>query len=82
MQGYEIIYNNGNFNKSDGVVIYIKNNIKYTHRIIEINKINMIELKLDIENKRIKIFAIYRSPASCPLAFNNELKLLLEKFRK
>ena len=23
MQGYEIIYNNGNFNKSDGVVIYI-----------------------------------------------------------
>lgn len=78
LQGYEIIYNAGNFNKSDGVVVYIKNNIKYSYSLVEINNINIIELSLKLENKKIKIYAIYRSPASCPFAFNNDLKTLLE----
>lgn len=78
MQGYDIIYNNGNFNKSDGLIVYIKSNIKYSHRIIEINEINILELTLNFEDKKIKILAVYRSPASSPLTFMNNLKDLLE----
>lgn len=82
MPNYEIIYNNGCFNKSDGVIVYIRNNIKYTYNIIVKNGVHVIEMVLNLNNRKIKIFPIYRSPASCILTFNNDIKALLENSHK
>lgn len=62
IDGYKMYYNESKINKSDGVVLYILNELEETTEIIQINKLKIIKSKIIIENnKELYISAIYRS---------------------
>lgn len=76
--GYTTIYNNGDINKNDGVIIYIKNTINFTYNIINFQRIKVIQLFFNIDNTDVELLAIYRPPSLCPLQFNNSLQNFLQ----
>ena len=79
MDGYDLIYNKGTFNQNDGVIIYIKSDLVYTHEIVQFpNNNKVIQLRLIYNNKKIIITAAYRSPSSCHIEFFANIKHLLE----
>lgn len=71
--GYSCVYSGGTFNKNDGVVIYIRNNLEYNVRIVPIGQSKALEIAITLENKNVKITGIYRSPKSCVKIFNRHL---------
>lgn len=71
--GYDSIYSEGVLNKCDGIVIYIKSSLTYEYQNIILNNSKTIELTISKHNKKFKILSIYRSPSTCPMAFNIEL---------
>lgn len=74
---YDILYNQGNINQNDGVLVYIKNNLVYHHDVIKFGEINIINLKISVNNKTINILALYRPHPTNPYLFNEELKTFL-----
>lgn len=82
INGFFAIYNEGDINKNDGVIVYIKNIYKscysIEHTIIgEIKVLNIIIRKL---GQKILINALYRSPATCPNTLVHNLHSFFEKF--
>ena len=76
---YNIIYNQGNLNKNDGVVMYIKNSHIFSSKIVYINNIKVIQVTLNYYNKiRIMISADYRSPSTDAGQFAIELRSYLK----
>lgn len=83
INGFDLLYNRGNINKNDGVLIYIKNNIKYSHKIIDIGEISSMKLNIFLENGgKIILTAIYRSPSTSPYKFNTHLLEYLRNLEK
>lgn len=78
LNGYEMIYNQGNINQSDGVVMYIKDIYNHDSTIQSINNIRSIVTKLTYLGKRITVTAIYRPPSTCPHVFNNDIRTHLK----
>lgn len=74
---YDIMYNEGNVNQNDGVIIYIKKTIEHCFNISKFGNMNVLCVKLFINEKTINIFAAYRSPSTTAELFNNELKNFL-----
>lgn len=64
IHGYDLIYNYGNINKSDGIVVYIKKNINYIFKIVAIGGCNIIEIQISTKTKKIALTAIYRPPST------------------
>lgn len=81
MPGYSMVYNEGNFNRNDGVVAYIKTNIQYKHEIIYFNEINLLQIVTQSTDKKLTITAIYRSPQTCPDTFNSDLYYYLRNIK-
>ena len=52
LNGYNIYYNNGNINKSDGVVVYVKENLEQITNTVEIGRLKILNLKKYLNNKR------------------------------
>lgn len=62
ISGYDMYYNNSNINKSDGVVVYIKSNINQQTKIIEIERLKIINTIIKLNNNSsLEISAMYRS---------------------
>ena len=70
MQGYNMLHNQGKLNKNDGVFVFLKSNLEFSHESIQIGEINALKLILTEQGKRIIITAVYRSPSTCPYNFN------------
>lgn len=68
--GYKLVYNEGNVNKNDGIVVYIRDYIQHEFCIRMISNIRAIEHDLKIGNITVKITSIYRSPTESPDKFN------------
>lgn len=74
IQGYETVYNYGTFNRNDGVLAFVKENINYRSDTMHIDEINALKILITLENKKkIDITSIYRSPSKCPKLFNSML---------
>lgn len=71
--GYDLIYNEGEINKNDGVIIYIRSQFNYSYEIFNLGNIKAIQLDIFHYNKNIQVIAIYRPPSLCPLDFNIKL---------
>lgn len=79
MEGYDILYNGGEYNKSDGVIVYIRDSVNYFNfKTISIGDSKAIQLKLNVSRETILITAIYRSPATDPSNFTDELRRYLQ----
>lgn len=79
--GYDLIYNQGDLNKNDGVLIYIKSEFNYSHEIIQLGRIKAIKLNILYATNTIQIIAIYRSPSLCALDFNSHLGRYLNSLK-
>lgn len=81
--GYVTIYNEGDINKNDGVVVYIRENSNYVTNIIHIDKCKAIETQINTRNrKKLIITALYRPPSTNVILFLDQLKLYLEQSRQ
>ncbi|XP_074035242.1 uncharacterized protein [Leptinotarsa decemlineata] len=75
-----MIYNEGDVNKNDGVVVYIKNGYDFNYSIISIGGCKSIEMEVKSKSgQNILISAIYRSPANNVTDFLIELRDYLLK---
>lgn len=81
MNGYQTLYNKGSLNKNDGVIIFIKEILNYTHTIESIAEIKALQITVEKKAQNISITAFYRSPSTCPIQFNNELVRYLESIK-
>lgn len=79
---YKMYYNFGKINKNDGVVIYIKEEVKHITEIIEIERLKILNTKVDLNNnKQLEITSLYRSHDLSTTEFNLNLKSYLYKKR-
>ncbi|XP_044767187.1 uncharacterized protein LOC123323051 [Coccinella septempunctata] len=71
MKGYNTIYNEGIFNRNDGVMIYIEENITYDCRKILIDEMCWLEVTVQEKSgKSLLLTALYRSPKISLKQFN------------
>lgn len=64
--GYTKFYNHGRYNQNDGVIIYILVNIKHEHKQITLPDDISISLpNLEINETKVKLLSVCRSPESC-----------------
>lgn len=82
IEGYKMIYNYGDLNQNDGIIVYLKKNIEFTYNVVQIGDIKAIHLELSGLEEKICITAIYRSPSTCPLLFVQELENYLKAIQK
>lgn len=84
LNGYNIYYNNGDTNQNDGVIVYIKKEIKSKWSIYLLPEINnkILKIEIEINGKLVLISAIYRSPSSDMQKFNIHLNDYLRSIEK
>lgn len=80
LDDYYMIYNEGDVNRNDGVVVYIKNGYDFNYSIVNIGGCKSVELEVKSKaEQNILISAIYRSPANDVNDFVVELRDYLLK---
>lgn len=80
---YKMYYNNSKINKSDGVIVYINEDINETTEIIQINNLKIINSKVTLEtNKELVLSAVYRSHDIHKTEFLINIKNLLKHNKK
>lgn len=82
IDGYDIIYNHGNNNRNDGILIYIKKYFKYNFSVIEIAETKALEVNTLENENEITLTVIYRSPNTCPKRFNSDLLTYLKNKKR
>lgn len=74
IEGYDIIYNNGDYNQNDGTVVYVKSKHQYLYTVQQIYNTKALNIRIKLEKNDIIITAVYRSPNTDPYEFNRELE--------
>ena len=78
LPGYNLRYNESNINKSDGVILYIKNDIIENTETINIGRLSIIHTDILINNNEtVRISATYRSHSIKKLKFVSSIKNIL-----
>lgn len=77
LTGYTTLYNFGDFNQNDGVVVFIKNSLNFTSEIINIDQIKCLRICIKTKPRNYFVTVIYRSPASDVDSFNINLNTYL-----
>lgn len=73
---YDILYNEGSINQNDGVVVYVRSNSSYNHRIHSVNGLNFLIVDSISRGETIKLIAVYRPHTISKDVFNKSLTLL------
>lgn len=63
LQDYTCIYNEGSYNKCDGIIVLIKNTIRMKQSFKFIGEVKCIELEVGENPNKFVLTCIYRSPA-------------------
>lgn len=74
IKGYNVFYNESTFNKNDGLVIYVKENISVISEIIKLSEINLLRCTFQLGNKTFGISATYRPPSTDLNLFLNDFE--------
>ena len=78
LDGFEVVYTNGDLNQNDGVIAYIRNGISHSPKIVNIGCCKSIQLKIKTNAGNSLITAMYRPPSTSPWVFNEDLNEYLE----
>ena len=81
LDGYNILYNEGNYNKNDGTVIFIRIGLQYSHRVIQLGQLRLLGVRFAYDGLNYEIVAAYRSPSTCPHLFTSLLDGFLREDR-
>lgn len=68
--------------RGGGIVVYIRENIKYSHISVTTNSFELIQVDIKVKTETLSLFAIYRPPNHSPIEFIKELEELLSKINK
>lgn len=82
LPGFHLLYNNGQINQNDGLVVYIAETLSYDYKVVDIGVIKAIQVTVFHCNKRLLITAIYRPPSTCPRDFNLNLYEYVKNCRR
>lgn len=79
IEGYQLTYNNAQFNKNDGSIIYIKNNITHNNVITRLTQVKITQTRFQIKNTNYSICSLYRPPSTNTDIFDIDLESFLQK---
>lgn len=79
--GYDLIYNSGDVNKNDGVILYINSDLNYDYSIVKLGEMKVIKVVFQLSGKRVCVSAMYRLHPLCPFAFNCQLSEYLKTIK-
>lgn len=83
LEDYDLLYSEGNINKNDGVVVFIKSKLKYTYKIIPIGVCRAIQIIISMKNNtQIAITSIYKPPPVNEDEFLEHLEIYLNQTNK
>lgn len=82
LDGYCVIYNNGTFNKNDGVIAFVDGDLRFDFEVIRMGEIEVVVVDITKNNIQIQVIALYRSPSGSIAKFNEDLGILLDTCRK
>lgn len=82
LDGYCVIYNNGTFNKNDGVIAFVNGDLRFDFEVIRMGEIEVVVVDITKYNIQIQVIALYRSPSGSIAKFNEDLGILLDNCRK
>lgn len=75
---YQVIYNEGDINQNDGVVVYVRRcHRDFKFEIKKIGDIKIINVILNTNGQRVLVTALYRPHATNPELFNENLRQFL-----
>lgn len=79
LEGYNIYYNQGQFNQNDGVIVYTRLDLNTKHDLVNLQEINnkILKIEFEINRRTFLISALYRSPAGNIQTFNSCLNKYL-----
>lgn len=70
---YQIIYNEGNYNKCDGVVVLIKESIIFKHSFKNMGVVKCVELVIGEQSNTFLLTCLYKSPSIDDKVFVEEI---------
>lgn len=79
INGYKIYYSNARFNKNDGTLIYIKDNISSETKHTMLTEVTMSKTSIKIFNTTLEIYSTYRPPSTSTETFITDLQKYIEK---
>lgn len=74
IRGYSLFHNNSVYNKNDGLLIYIRNDLNAETKIFELTETNISRLKITFNQYKMGITSIYRPPSTNLNLFLTELE--------
>jgi hypothetical protein len=78
IDGYRTIYKKNRYTKSDGLCLFIQNEIDFVMLDHEIDKANCLSVELKIENRNYTLLSVYRSPSLNIADFINSFDSFLQ----
>lgn len=79
LENYELIYNEGNVNQNDGVIVYVRNGLEYNFSVSALSNIKIVEVNVVVDKETVHITAVYRPPHTNVAQFNKDLYTFFEK---
>ncbi|XP_045460890.1 uncharacterized protein LOC123671209 [Harmonia axyridis] len=63
--GYNMVYNQGEINKNDGVVVYLKTCYTFQHDIVHIKPVKVLEVTITLpQGRKLLVTGVYRPPST------------------
>lgn len=75
--GYNMLYSHSEVNRNDGVVVYVRDGLKYECETILFESIKILNFSFILGNTRFRITPIYRPHETCPIKFVDNLENFL-----
>lgn len=79
IDGYDTFQTTDNWNRSDGVVVYLKSNLNGTCTEVKLGDATGLQINFNVHRRQYSILATYRSPTMNCNTFLEELKLYYKK---
>lgn len=75
--GYHLLYNCGDINQNDGLVVYIRDDLDYAFEIIHLGSVKVLQVTVKFYNKEIIVTGIYKPPSVSSADFNENMSKYL-----
>ncbi len=82
IKNYSMLYNHGDYNKNDGVVVYIRSDLQFNYNVVLLGSIKVLEILVSYKSKQVLITGLYKSPQIEKESFNDSLMTYLDKCKK
>lgn len=76
-EGYDLFYSKGDFNKADGVLVYVKKIFNGGCSLIDIGQSRAVQLEIKTNRGWFYVTALYRSPSTCVNDFIDQFESYL-----